>query len=91
MAKTPYEVDRPIRAVFYEDFKATKAIKINRGKHPEKMVQRCHAHMRKNTYGAVLAEVFNENTGKLHSQVKRKINGDLEIHFEREYKEGDKI
>lgn len=91
MADKMIPEDRNIRAVFYKDFQARTALKVNKGKHPERMVLRCIAHMRKNTYEAVLAEVFNDNTGKLHAVVKRRINGDVEILFQEEFKPENKI
>lgn len=91
MAKKP-TTDRPIRSVFYTDYHARNAVKINRGKHPESMVLRCIDAMRHAKYGdqqntAVLAEVFDEDDGVLHAIVKRKISGDIEILYQRGVKD----
>lgn len=67
--------ERPIRAVFYSDYQARNPIKLNRGKHPESMCLLAHKHLRFDHYGAVLVEVFNEDTGKLHAVLKVKLNG----------------
>lgn len=79
--------DRPIRSVYYSDFQARNAVKITRGKHPESMVLRCVDHMRHNNYEAVLAEVFDEDDGVLHAVIKRRINGDIEIIYQRDVKD----
>jgi uncharacterized phage-associated protein len=78
---------RPIRAVYYKDFKATKVVKITKGKDPENMVSLCQKHMRRNDYEAMLAEVYNDQ-GKLFGVIKRNIAGDeITMLFEETFKE----
>lgn len=66
---------RPIRAVFYSDTHGRKAVKINRGKDPESMCLLAHMHLRYDHYDAMMVEVFNEITGKLHAVLRLKRNG----------------
>ena len=70
---------RNVVAVFYGTFQGSRELHKNRGSHPERMVLHCIKHMRKNTYGALLAEVFTEGSTKSHAVIKRKINGRVEV------------
>lgn len=46
-------------------------------------------HMRCNSYEADVAEVFNNDTGKLHAVLRRSVTGKVTILYETEYHEGE--
>jgi len=61
-----------------------KSPKVNRSYNANRAVMQCVAHMQINHYGAHVAEVYDDGTGELHAQVKRKADGSLHIHFQRD-------
>jgi hypothetical protein len=71
------EYTRKVRAVYYENMKATKVVKETRGTRPEGMVQAAFRHLRYNHYAAMVVEVFDDD-GKLYDILKRHINGKVE-------------
>lgn len=75
---------RPIFTVYYS---GTKAVKINRSKYANKAVPRCVEHMQFNTYGADVAEVYDAFTGESHATLRRSVDGNIRIIFQREVKE----
>jgi len=56
--------------------------KINRSIHPDRAVLNCIYHLQKNDYEASIAEVVNEETGKLYAVVTRNINGKITIRYQ---------
>lgn len=58
--------------------------KIRRSKDANRAVAQCVRHMMVNHYGADVAEVFDDQTGELHAQIKRKKDGTLVIYFKRD-------
>lgn len=82
------ENKRSILAIYYEDWKARKIVKQNRGANAENMALLCHKHMRKNDYSALLVEVFSEVTGEVETVVKRHANGEISVVYNRAYMGG---
>lgn len=56
--------------------------KINRSIHPDRAVLNCIYHLQRNDYQASIAEVVNEETGKLYAVVTRNINGKITIRYQ---------
>jgi hypothetical protein len=56
----------------------------NRAKDPENAMDLAFKHMRRNHYGAFVAEVFNEETGELYSVVIHPMAGKIVTIFERD-------
>lgn len=56
----------------------------NSSKDSNRAVAQCVYHMQINHYGARVAEVFDSESGELHAQVKRAINGNIEIVYKRD-------
>lgn len=58
--------------------------KVNRSKDANRAVAQCVRHMMINHYGSHLAEVYDAETGELHAQIKRSVDGSLKIVFQRD-------
>lgn len=56
--------------------------KVNRSVHPDRAVLNCIYHLQRNDYEASIAEVVNEETGKLYAVVTRNINGKITIRYQ---------
>lgn len=56
----------------------------NRAKDPENAMDLAYKHMRRNHYGAFVAEVYNEDTGELYSVVIHPVAGKIVTIFERD-------
>jgi hypothetical protein len=82
---------RNILTTYYEDVKATKMVGTAKGVWPANACANALKNMRRNKYGAMLAEVYDTATGKLYAVLRFKIvsNGKhkIETLFDDEYKE----
>lgn len=79
---------RPIRTVYYSDHRANVVEKVNRGIHARTAVPRAVDHMQLDHYGAVLCEVYDDQTGVLHAVLKHSLEkGAIHILFQREVTE----
>lgn len=70
-----------IKTVYYrrgEDPKITRSGNANRA------VANCVLHMQINQYGSHLAEVYDDETGELHAQIKRSVTGAIHIVYSRD-------
>lgn len=76
---------RPIRTVFY---RGKQEVRVNYSTWANNAVPNAVRHMQTNEYDATHCEVFDSVNGELHSVIKRRITGDIEILFKREVKEG---
>lgn len=74
---------RPIVTSYY-GHSAKILIWQNRAKDPENAMDLAFKHMRRNHYGAFVAEVYNEVTGELLSVVIHPIAGKIVTIFERD-------
>jgi hypothetical protein len=79
---------RPIVSRYYENIRATRIVKTTRSLHANSAVINATNHMQLNHYGARLVEVYDERDGKPHASIVLHANGNLEIIFKREVKEG---
>lgn len=80
---------RPIRSEFFEGARRNRnPVKVNRGRWALTAVPNAVMHMQLDTYGARLCEVWDERTGELYAQVRRKVTGELEIVFMKQPEEG---
>lgn len=61
--------------------------KVLRSKDANRAVAQCVAHMQINHYGSHVAEVFDDVTGELHAQIRRKVNGEIHIWYKRDPRE----
>lgn len=74
---------RTVRIDFYSNFHATILIKVNRAKYAINACLNAFHHLRTNHYSeAVLAEVYDETTGKLYAVIKKDHVGNLHALFE---------
>jgi hypothetical protein len=69
----------PVRTVFYRGREVVRTIAAGKSLNA---VANCTRHMRKNTYEATHAEVYNTANGKLYAVMKRDVHGNLHILFE---------
>lgn len=70
-----------IKTVYYrrgEDPKITRSGNANRA------VATCILHMQINQYGSHIAEVYDDDTGELHAQIKRSVSGTITIVYSRD-------
>lgn len=74
-------VTRPIKSVYY--FRR-EIVRKNSASNPLRCTSRCVEHLRLDSYGATHVEVFDETTGTLHAVVKRDMQGNIHILYERE-------
>ena len=58
--------------------------KINRGSCPAKAVLHCIGHLQSNKYAARIAQIVDEDTGKLYAVITRNIVGKITIHYQDE-------
>jgi hypothetical protein len=70
-----------IKTVFY---RGKVEIKTNRAKHANSAVLRAVDHMQLNSYGATVAEVYDEETAELHAVVTHNVAGRISIVFRRD-------
>lgn len=73
---------RNIQTTYYGK-SAKDTLKINLASDPECAVLHAVRHMRKNSYGAFVAEIIDRDTTELHAVIKMSPNGDIRILFER--------
>jgi hypothetical protein len=59
-------------------------VRTNSSSNANRAVAACIMHMQVNDYGAMLAEVWDDDTGELHAVIKRRINGDIHILYKRD-------
>lgn len=71
-----------IRNIVTKYYFRREVMKINRSVHPDRAVLNCIFHLQKNAYKASIAEVVNEETGKLYAVVTRNINGKITIRYQ---------
>jgi hypothetical protein len=72
---------RTIKTVYHIHGKEPKVI---RSMNANRAVTQCVAHMQINQYGSHIAEVYDNDTGELHAQIKRDVKGTLTIYFRRD-------
>jgi hypothetical protein len=72
---------KPIKTVYYD--RRAQPLQINRSMDPNRAVAQCVLHMQINHYGASAAEVYDNETGELHAAIKRSIQGNLSIVYQR--------
>lgn len=72
---------RNVRTTYYGDKKAKTIVKINRAQYADKAILHAVSHMHQNTYGAFIAEVYDEDTSELYSVITRDVNGRITIVF----------
>lgn len=73
--------ERTIKTVYYirgKEPKVTRSLDANRA------VATCVLHMQINQYASHLAEVYDDDTGELHAVIKRSIQGQLHIAYNRD-------
>ena len=74
-------MSRDIKTVYFLN---REVVRTNSSLDANRAVAQCILHMQINHYGANAAEVYDEATGQLHAQVKRKVNGDIVIVYRRD-------
>lgn len=80
-AEKPKRIMR-IQTVYYF---GRQVVKKNRASNPLRAVSRCVEHLRLNSYEATVAEVFDSTgRGTLHAVVRRSINGNIAIVYQRD-------
>lgn len=75
----------PIKTVYY---RGKETVRTTRAGSAFRAVPHCIEHMQVNHYEASVAEVYDLRDGTLHAVVKRNVQGNLTIVFQREVKEG---
>lgn len=73
---------RNIVTSYYLDLHGEYLMKSNRASYPETAFSRACDHLRKNSYSAMVAEIRNEETGKLYAVIVRNIRGIVKVHFQ---------
>lgn len=81
---------RPIRTEYYAATTRRQLIKTTHARWATKAVPNAVFHMQFNEYDAQLCEVWDCETGELHAQIKRDVNGNIRIVFLREVRLGGK-
>ena len=71
-----------IRNIVTKYYFRREVMRINRSVHPDRAVLNCIYHLQRNDYQASIAEVVNEDTGKLYAVVTRNINGKITIRYQ---------
>jgi hypothetical protein len=79
---------RPIKSVYYQ---GKVAVRKNSSSNPLRCAARCVQHLRLNTYAATHVEVFDELKGTLHAVVKRDVNGNIHVLYERPLQKSEVI
>lgn len=64
--------------------KQKRVLRVTRSSNPNNAVKNCVGRMQVNQYDAVCAEVYDTVTGELHAQVKRSVDGNIQILFKRD-------
>lgn len=72
----------PVRTVFYADHRAREHVRTIAAGKPLRATMNAVGHMRKNRYGALLAEVYGEHNGKLYAVVKNDLHGNTHILYQ---------
>lgn len=62
----------------------SELVKVTHASHPNKAVANAVTHMQINEYGATVCQVDNTQTGMLHAEVKRNMNGNIYISYKRD-------
>ena len=75
-------MSRSIRTTFFN--RKHVAVQNNSSTDSNRAVTQCVAHMQLNRYGATAAEVYDTETGEVHAQVKRSMNGTITITYQRD-------
>ena len=82
----PEKRELPIQTVYtFED----KLKRKNRAGAPLRATELCMRHMRRNDYGADVAEVWDLRNGKLYSVMTRSAAGEFKTVFEAPLKKGE--
>lgn len=79
----------PIKSIFYSEG-GKEVLKRNSSSIPLNGIAAAIKHLRRNTYQAWVVEIYDMRNAKLHSVMKRRIDGRIEVLFERKHeKEGE--
>jgi len=79
----------PVLTVYYVDRRAREVAKNTRAGSELRGMELCLRHMRRNDYGAALAEVYNTDTGELYGVMKRTVDGQVHPIFQKPLKKGE--
>jgi hypothetical protein len=74
--------ERNIRTIFYGDKEARVVTKKIASGNAIRATGTAVMHMRRNTYKAMLAEVYGEHNGKLYSVIIRELDGSTHILYQ---------
>lgn len=72
---------RPIKTVYHR--RGDKP-QVNRSSDANRAVGTAVLHMQINQYASHVCEVYDEETGELHAQIKRSVDGTLKIVYSRD-------
>lgn len=75
----------PVRTDFYRGTNSKLVRKIHSGA-PINAIANCTKHMRRNSYEADAAEVYDLRNGKLYAVMRRSVDGNVRTVWEAEYK-----
>lgn len=76
----------PVKTVYYN---GKDAVKITRAGQPLRAMELALRHMRRNEYGATLAEVYHNENGKLYGVMKRTVDAQVHPVFQAPLKKGE--
>lgn len=75
--------EAPKRTIVTQYTLRNKPVQVTRSANANRAVMRCVGHMQVNQYGASVAQIHDLVTGELHAEVKRSVEGNIKITFER--------
>lgn len=76
--------NRTIRTKYYRNNKYAEPVKVNSSGNTNQAVATCIYYMQVDFYDASVAEVYDDESGQLHAQIRRKMNGNIEIVYKRD-------
>jgi hypothetical protein len=76
-------MQRNIKTHFYQNRKYHDPVQINSSTDANRAVAQCILHLQIARYDADSAEVYDDETGELHAQIKRNMHGDITILYKR--------
>lgn len=74
-------MSRNVTTTYYKDKKGSFIIQINRAKYADRALEHATKHLHRNTYGAWLAVINDNETGELYAIITRDVNGRLTSMF----------
>jgi hypothetical protein len=78
------QVIRNIKTKFYINKRYSDPVRVNSSSNANVAVARCILHLQIGHYNADAAEVYDDETGELHAQIKRSVNGNIVIVYKRD-------